>query len=107
INLQEERMTCGHDISLGGVPMRREHFEWAVNGNLSQNLEYYHKLDPEYSPDALYVKVGERTDHYVTRDWERTLDGQIIHNNAGMPISAVHAARLFGYYAPKFFCGLT
>jgi len=107
INLKEERMTRGHEISLGGVPIRREHFEWSVNGNLSQNLQYYHKLDPDYTADALYIKEGMRTDHYVTRDWERSPDGEIIHNAAGMPISAVHTARLFGYTAPKWFWGIT
>ncbi|ULT28057.1 hypothetical protein KUH03_16510 [Sphingobacterium sp. E70] len=103
INLKEERMTRGHEISLGGVPIRRANFEWSVNGNLSQNLQYYHKLDPDYTADALYIKEGMRTDHYVTRDWERSPDGEIIHNAAGMPISAVHTARLFGYTAPKWF----
>ncbi|WP_120261896.1 SusC/RagA family TonB-linked outer membrane protein [Sphingobacterium detergens] len=107
INLKEERMTRGHEISLGGVPIRRENFEWSVNGNLSQNLQYYHKLDPDYTADALYIKEGMRTDHYVTRDWERSPDGEIIHNAAGMPISAVHTARLFGYTAPKWFWGIT
>jgi len=107
VNLKEERLTRGHEITLGGVPIKKEHFQWDISGNLSQNLEYYHKLDPEYSADALYVKVGERTDHYVTRDWERSPDGQIIHNASGMPISATHAERLFGYTAPKWIWGLT
>ncbi len=107
INLQEERLTRGHEISLGGIPVRNADFQWTVSGNLSQNLEYYHKLDAEYTPDELYIQVGMRTDHYAARDWERTPDGQIIHNSAGMPISAVHASRLFGYSAPKWFWGLT
>ena len=107
INSQQEFMTRGHEISLTGVPIKKEDFQWEVSGNLSQNLNFYHKLDPEYSDDALYVQVGKRTDHYVTRDWERAPDGQIIHNESGMPISAVHAPRLFGYTAPKWFWGLT
>lgn len=107
INSNEERMIKGHEITLGGTPIRKEDFKWTVIGNLSQNLEYYHKLDSDYSPDALYVKEGMRTDHYVTRDWERSPDGEIIHNAAGMPISAVHASRLFGYSAPKWIWGLS
>lgn len=107
INTEEEYMTRGHEISLGGIPIKKEKFQWEISGNLSQNLRYYHKLDPDYSADALYVKIGERTDHYVTRDWERSPDGQIIHNASGMPISATHEARLFGYTAPKWFWGFT
>lgn len=107
INTDEQTMTKGHEITLGGTAMKKDNFQWDVIGNFSQNLSYYHKLDPEYSADALYVKVGERTDAYVTRDWERAPDGQIVHNDAGMPVSAVHASRLFGYTAPKWFWGLT
>ncbi|MGN2372349.1 SusC/RagA family TonB-linked outer membrane protein [Sphingobacterium spiritivorum] len=107
INTKEETMTKGHEITIGGTPVKKEHFQWDISGNLSQNLKYYHKLDPDYSADALYVKVGERTDHYVTRDWERSPDGQIVHNASGMPISAVHESRLFGYTAPKWIWGLT
>lgn len=107
INIGEEFMTRGHEITLSGIPIKRDRFVWEVSGNLSQNLRYYHKLDPEYSADQLYVKVGGRTDHYVTRDWERSPDGQIVHNASGMPIRAMHEARLFGYSTPKWFWGLT
>lgn len=107
INTSEQTMTKGHEITIGGTPAKKENFTWDVIGNLSQNLTYYHKLDPEYSADALYVQVGKRTDHYVTRDWERTPEGEIIHNDSGMPISATHEERLFGYSAPKWFWGLT
>lgn len=107
INTNEQTMTKGHEITLGGTAVKKEKFKWDIVGNLSQNLTYYHKLDPEYSADALYVKVGERTDHYVTRDWERTPDGEIIHNDSGMPISATHQPRLFGYTGPQWFWGLT
>jgi len=107
INTEEQTMTKGHEITVGGTTIKKENFKWDIIGNLSQNLTYYHKLDPEYSADALYVKVGARADHYVTRDWERSPDGQIIHNDSGMPISATHAARLFGYSAPQWFWGLT
>jgi len=107
INTNEQTMTKGHEITVGGTAISKEDFKWDVIGNLSQNLTYYHKLDEDYSADALYVKEGLRTDHYVTRDWERTTDGQIIHNASGMPISATHASRLFGYSSPKWFWGLT
>ncbi|WP_246229353.1 SusC/RagA family TonB-linked outer membrane protein [Sphingobacterium shayense] len=107
INTNEQTMTKGHEITLGGTAVKKEKFKWDIVGNLSQNLTYYHKLDPEYSADALYVKVGERTDHYVTRDWERTPEGEIIHNDSGMPISATHQPRLFGYTGPQWFWGLT
>jgi len=107
INLKEERMTRGHEIALGGIPVKNNSFQWTVNGTLSQNLEYYHKLDEEYSADQLYVQVGLRTDHYTFRDWERAPDGQIVHGANGRPVRAVYAERLYGYTAPKFFWGLS
>lgn len=107
INTGEQKITKGHEITLGGTAVKKEAFTWDVVGNLSQNLEYYHKLDEEYSADALYVKVGQRTDHYVTRDWERSPDGEMVHNDSGMPVSAVHASRVFGYTTPQWFWGLT
>ena len=107
INTGEQTMTKGHEITLVGTAVKKEHFSWDITANISQNFSYYHKLDPDYSGDALYVKVGARTDFYVTRDWERAPDGQIVHNAAGMPISAVHASRVVGYSAPKWFWGLS
>ncbi|CAM3851257.1 SusC/RagA family TonB-linked outer membrane protein [Sphingobacterium prati] len=107
INTHEERMTKGHEITLGGIPINRNQFKWDVSLNLSQNLEYFHTLDPRYSGDALYIQKGLRTDYILSKDWERSPDGQIILNKSGMPISANYAAQLIGYSAPKWFWGLT
>ncbi|WP_426790226.1 SusC/RagA family TonB-linked outer membrane protein [Sphingobacterium sp. WOUb80] len=107
INTGEERMTKGHEITIGGIPIKRNHFKWDVSLNLSQNLEYFHSLDPRYSSDALYVQKGLRTDYITSKDWERAPDGQMVLNAAGMPISANYKAQLIGYSAPKWFWGLT
>jgi hypothetical protein len=71
-------MTKGHEITLGGVPIKRENFQWDITMNLSQNMRYFHKLDPQYSKDALYVKEGLRADYIEYKDWERSPDGQMI-----------------------------
>jgi TonB-linked SusC/RagA family outer membrane protein len=107
INTQEEKMTKGHEITLGTAAIKKENFQWDIILNMSQNLEFFHKLDPVYSADALYVKKGARTDYITVKDWERSPDGQIVNNASGMPISAKYAAQLYGYTAPKWFGGLT
>lgn len=107
INTKEELMTKGHEITLGGTPIKKEKFQWTITGNLSQNLSYYHKLDPEYSADALNVKVGNRTDYITNSDWERSPEGAIVHNASGMPISGKYAGQLIGYTAPKWFWGIS
>lgn len=107
INTQEEILTKGHEITLGAVPLKKDQFEWHTMLNFSQNLNYYNKLDPTYSADALHVKKGLRTDYITSADRERAPDGQIVHNASGMPISAKYAAQLIGYSAPKWFWGWT
>ncbi|MEJ5055087.1 SusC/RagA family TonB-linked outer membrane protein [Sphingobacterium sp. MYb382] len=107
INTKEETMTKGHEITVGGVPIKGEHFRWNVLANMSQNLNYYNKLDPQYSLDALYVKKGMRKDFIVSNDWERSPTGEIVHNASGMPVTGKYAAQLVGYSDPKWFWGLT
>lgn len=107
INTEGQTMTRGHEITVGGVPVKKEHFKWDVIANLSQNLNYFHKLDPQYSLDALYVKKGMRTDYITSSDWERSPSGEIVHNSSGMPVTGKYAAHLVGYSDPKWFWGLT
>ncbi|WP_437920002.1 SusC/RagA family TonB-linked outer membrane protein [Sphingobacterium sp. LRF_L2] len=107
INTKEQIMTRGHEITVGGIPIKNDHFKWDVIANLSQNLNYYHKLDPEYSIDALYVKEGMRTDYITSADWERSPSGEIVHNTSGMPVTGKYAAHLVGYSDPKWFWGLS
>lgn len=107
INTKEEIMTKGHEITVGGTPIKNTDFQWDIIGNLSQNMNYFHKLDPQYSADALYVKKGLRTDYIVSSDWERSPNGEIVHNSSGMPISGKYAGQLIGYTAPKWFWGLS
>ncbi|MDM1295383.1 SusC/RagA family TonB-linked outer membrane protein [Sphingobacterium sp. N143] len=107
INTKEEEMTKGHEITLGGTPIKQESFQWDVTVNFSQNMRYFHRLDPQYSKDALYVKEGLRADYIEDRDWERTPDGQLVLNSSGMPISAQYANQLIGYTAPKWFWGFS
>lgn len=107
INTKEEEMTKGHEITLGTTAIKRVNFQWDATINLSQNLRYFHKLDPEYSKDALYVKQGLRADYIEYKDWERAPDGQLVLNSSGMPISAQYANQLVGYTAPKWFWGFS
>ncbi|WP_312208733.1 SusD/RagB family nutrient-binding outer membrane lipoprotein [Sphingobacterium multivorum] len=51
-------MTRCHGITLGTAAIKKENFQWDIILNMSQNLAFFHKLDPVYSADALYVKKG-------------------------------------------------
>lgn len=106
INSQEEIITKGHEITLGGQLLNKNNFKWNISGNLSQNFNYYHKLDDEYSSDNLWVKKGLRNDPYIIRDWQHSPDGQIIHNHAGARLASQYNEQI-GYLAPKWFWGLT
>lgn len=106
INFEEEIMTRGHELTLGGTPVKKENFQWDISGNLFQNLDFYHKLDSVYSADNLWVKEGNRTDYYTIQDWQHTADGQVIHNAAGQRLSAQFPEQI-GYASPKWQWGIT
>jgi len=66
---------------------------------------YYHKLDPVYSSDNLWTKVGGRTDNYTDRYWLTDPEGNLIHKSNGMPWKSDYRKR-WGYTDPDFIWGL-
>jgi len=107
INTLEQEMTKGHEITIGGTPIKRENFQWDAMFNLSQNMRYFHQLDPAYSIDALYVQKGLRADYIAYSDWERSPDGQLVIGDDGLPVEAQYKDRVIGYTAPKWFWGFS
>ena len=109
-NSQEEITRRGWEIILNGTPIKNRDWQLNVGVNWSTFASYYTKLDPLYSAKRPWVQVGERTDHFISRDFLRVpegageLAGSLIHNNSGRPI--VHGYDvLFGYRDPKYVWG--
>ncbi len=103
-NSKEEITRRGWEIILNGTPIKNNKWQLDLGVNWSTFASYYTKLDPVYSAKKPWVKVGERSDHFISRDFLRDPNNNIVHNGSGRPI--VHGYDvLFGYYDPKFIWG--
>lgn len=103
-NFGEEITRRGWEVILNGTPVKNKDWQLDLGLNWSTFASYYTKLDPVYSAKKPWVKVGERADHFISRDFQRDPSGNLIHNGSGRPI--VHGYDvLFGYYDPKFIWG--
>ncbi len=103
INIDEEITRRGVEISAMVTPVRTNDFRWDVEFNWSKYARYYTQLDSLYSADRPWVKVGERADAYVLRDYLRNPDGNAIHNN-GLPLYAAYDSR-YGFSDPDWIWG--
>lgn len=104
INSGEEITRKGVEVSANFVPVKTDEWQWDVSMNWSTYARYYTKLDPVYSADKPWVKVGERVDHYILRDYQRDPQGNIIHNN-GLPLYSAYDSK-FGFYDPDWIWGV-
>lgn len=103
-NFGEEITRRGWEIILNGSPIKKKDWQLDLGINWSTFASYYTKLDPKYSAVKPWVKVGERADHFISRDFQRDPSGNIIHNSSGVPITYGYD-QLFGYSDPKFIWG--
>jgi hypothetical protein len=103
INSEEEITRKGLEITANVTPIKSDDWQWDINLNWSKYARYYTKLDPEFSSDKPWVKVGERVDHYVLRDYQRDPDGNIIHSS-GLPLYSGYDSK-FGYSDPDWIWG--
>ncbi|MBP6022870.1 SusC/RagA family TonB-linked outer membrane protein [Ferruginibacter sp.] len=103
-NWDEEITRRGWEIILNGTPVKNKDWQLDLSFNWSTFASYYTKLDSLYTAVRPWVQVGRRTDHYVSRDFQRDPGGNIIHNSSGVPITYGYN-QLFGYSDPKFIWG--
>lgn len=106
VNTKEELVRKGWEITVGGTPVKSGDWRWDANFNWSKSHVYYDKLDPVYSADKYWIGEGERYDAYVTRDYERTPDGQRIVKANGYPMKSDYESKI-GTYEPDWIWGLT
>ena len=85
INIDEEQLRKGFEITLSGDIIRTKDWNWNSMFNWSRDRYYYSQVDPVYSTQKPWVKAGERWDWYGVYDWERDPEGNIIHE-AGYPV---------------------
>ena len=103
-NTKEEITRRGWEIILNGTAVKNKDWQLDLGLNWSTYASYYTKLDPTYSSKKPWVKVGERADHFISRDFQRDPAGNLINSSAGRPIVFGYDV-LFGYYDPKFVWG--
>lgn len=103
INIDEEITRNGIEVAVTGTPVKTNDLQWDVAVNWSQFARYYTKLDPVYSTDKPWVKIGERADAYVLRDYMKDSEGNVIHNN-GLPLYSSYDSK-FGNADPDWIWG--
>ena len=103
-NFGEEITRRGWELILNGSPIKNATWQMDLGFNWSTYNNYYTKLDSVFSKKLPWVKVGERADHFISRDFQRDPSGNIIHNGSGLPIVYGYD-QLFGYSDPKYVWG--
>lgn len=103
INIDEEINRKGVEIFANVTPVKTQDLKWDVSVNWSKYARYYTKLDSTFSADRPWIKVGERADHYIYRDFQRDAQGNIIHNN-GLPLYSAYDTKA-GYADPDWIWG--
>lgn len=106
VNTHESYVRRGVEITIGGTPVNTGKFRWDAMFNWSASHEYFKTLDSNYSSDNLWTKVGERRDAYVTEPWEKDPQGNIVHQDNGLPLLSQYPARI-GYSDPSWIFGFT
>ncbi|MFA5326351.1 MAG: SusC/RagA family TonB-linked outer membrane protein [Prolixibacteraceae bacterium] len=103
INTEEEITRKGLEVTINGTPVKSHDWKWDVSLNWTTYARFYTKLDPVFFTDKPWIKVGERVDHYILRDYQRDSEGNIIHNN-GQPLYSAYDSK-FGYSDPDWIWG--
>lgn len=106
INIEEEQLRKGFEVTLSGSIIQSEDIEWNATFNWSKDRYYYNKIDPIYSTQKPWVASGARWDWLTAADYQRDPQGNIIHGNDGMPLINP-VATLQGYTSPDWIWGFS
>ncbi|NDV57521.1 SusC/RagA family TonB-linked outer membrane protein [Bacteroides sp. 519] len=105
INIEEERIRKGWEITLSGDIIRNDKLTWNAMLNWSRDRHYYNKIDPAYSTQKPWVKEGMRWDWMEAKDYVRDGEGNIVHQGGYPVISDYNSCA--GYTEPDWMWGLT
>lgn len=103
INIDEEITRRGWEVFGNVTAFKNRDWKVDIGLNWSTYASYYTKLDPVFSADKPWVKVGQRADAYVLRDYLRDPSGNIIHSN-GLPLYSSYDSK-YGYSDPNWIWG--
>jgi hypothetical protein len=106
VNIDEQTVSKGFEVTVDAVPVTTGDFKWNVTANWSKSGSYYAKLDETFSSKAPWVKVGNRTDYVLGVDYQRDSQGNIVHDNSGLPIVNSSYNIPCGYTNPDWIWGL-
>ncbi len=105
MNIDEVRTRKGIEIALDVTPVKTKDLQLDINVNWTTYKTVFTKLDSLYSGDKPWIKVGERTDYYLIRDYLKDPQGNIIHNSSGLPLYSGYDSN-YGFSDPKYIWGL-
>lgn len=104
-NTKEETKNKGWEIILGGTAIKSKDWQLDLGVNWSTYKQTYWKLDSVFSAKKPWVKVGERTDPFISRDFLHDPSGNLIYNSSGRIITSSYGSK-FGYINPDFVWGM-
>ncbi len=105
INTAEQLVRRGMEITLDGTVIKNQNLTWNSLINWSFQHRYYKTLDPVYSTDDAFTKIGGRYDAYKREILLKDLNGNIIHQN-GYPVESDYQYQI-GYGDPDFSFGFS
>ena len=105
VNSKEEIVRRGWELTLTGTPVSTKDWEWDISANWAKYARYYKQLDELYSSDMPWVKVGNRVDAYVMKDYARDPDGNIIFHNGRVQFNPFNSC--VGYSDPDWMWGIS
>ena len=106
VNYGETQLRKGHEITIAGDIIKNKNLIWTASFNWARDRYYYGDIDPVYSTQKPWVAKGKRWDWISAYDYQRDDQGNIIHNNEGIPLINPYES-LQGYTDPDWIWGLT
>lgn len=99
-----EYKTNGFEVVATVNPIRKKNLNWNLSANWSKYVERITKI---FGGQTVYnnLKVGERTDSYYTRVWQKSAQGEVILGDNGLPIRDPYRRNL-GHLNPSWRLGL-
>lgn len=102
-NSDRESTVKGVEITLNGTVIQKSDWQWDVSVNWSKSAAFITKLDPLFTEDKPWIKVGEREDAFILYDFQRDPQGNIIHKD-GEPLYSAYPSK-YGNYSPDYIWG--
>jgi hypothetical protein len=105
-NSKEEQTRRGWELTLNGTPVKNSDWQWDLGINWSTYATYYTKLDSVYSQKDPWVKVGNRVDALVSKDFVKDpKTGELIFSSSGRLQYSAYKSN-FGWTDPDFVWGV-